>query len=395
MSLPSWDLQSFAFGWNLNITKNEYTIPQCSSVTLQYWGSINNRIVNPPPTPPYNLVLYSGGFEPWTISLNNSDDSAAATGITQWLAELPVGPVFAVSMKDSRGYSGGLMDATIRMTPVAGCDAASLLKASSLSINMDGSYQCREALVTVNNGVPPYTLEVIPLGGNYKTIHFALSPLRLTLDMSAGMSFWCTYTYHSHVHIHEFFSKVAVSDSQGSSGVKGPYLIDSSPDNSCLGLATTVTAGRFSTLYPGGTARPTEVGGVPSPSSATTFTNAAVVMAVLIPLLAIAIAMALLWLCFRHSSRYYPFERERPRVGYPNNYISEYTPVPAAESTVPTMDTLDRSSSSTSPHTSSNMSHTRVLVNPNSHYLGPIEIEPLTFGTVEDLIATKNRPSAT
>ncbi|CAE7146263.1 unnamed protein product [Rhizoctonia solani] len=347
-NLPPWDLLSFTFGWGSNITT---TISQCDSVTLDYVGTVNGRMVNPPPTPPYAIVLYSGEFEPLTISVNNS----AATGNTQWLVNLPVGPTFAVAMKDSRGYSGGVLNPAVKMVPGAGCDLTSPLKASSLNISVnDISTQCQDIYVAVNNGTPPYTLEVISLGGQTpKTTHFALSPLRFTLDLNTTTEYWC---------------------------VKGSYKVGFSSDKSCLGAATTVTAGKFTTMYPGGTALPTlgNPGGPEAGSSAgLKSVNIAVFMAVLVPFLSVACALVLLWLCFRHSSPDYLLDAlDRSKIGDSDGYASEYTPVPI-EYTSQDMDpTSSRVCSSSFTVKSSHSKTPRLFVNPDSHYLGPVEQEP-------------------
>ncbi|KDN36312.1 hypothetical protein RSAG8_10934, partial [Rhizoctonia solani AG-8 WAC10335] len=375
--LPPWDLLSFTFGWGSNITT---TISQCDSVTLNYQGTVNGRTVNPPPTPPYTLILYSGEFETWKMSLDNS----AATGNTQWLASLPVGPKFAVAMKDSRGYSGGIHDPAVQMTPGSGCNLTIPLKASSLNISVnDNSLQCQEVFVTVNNGVPPYTLKVIPLDNRTsKTMRFAISPLRFTLDLSVDVEYW-----------------LAVHDSQGGSGVKGSYKVGFSLDESCLNVATTVTAGKLrcqrllqSWLFirrimlecgnncdsghvfhvisgrntsaqwgctrRTGSRRPAQwiqivrffaiypYLGQPFKRS----TNEAIFMAMAIPFMTVVFSLVLLWLCFRYSSRCCPSDR--------------------------------RDSSASLRH----------LVNPDLHPLGPIKAEPFDPATRYQQSATEHCP---
>ncbi|CAE6474128.1 unnamed protein product [Rhizoctonia solani] len=360
-NLPPWDLLSFRFGWDLNITT---TIPQCSTVTFDYQGTTNGRVVNPSPTPPYNLIMYSDGFEPWTISMNNS----ATNGQTQWLANLPAGPTFAVSMEDSRGYSGGVLYKAVEMAPGVGCDLASPLRASSLDISIDGSrwiFLCRETLVTVSNGSPPYMLKFISLDHQTpKTMRFALSPFRFRLDASAGVEYW-----------------MAVYDSRGGSGVKGPYQVESSLDGSCLGLATTVTAGKFSTIYPGGTARPDETGGGPESENVLNgfwvSANTAAIMAVLIPLVTIAFASVLLRLCFKHSHRLYPLDsRGLRRIEHPSDYYVEC--MPAAKCGGRNADTASdqKSSGAFEPPDSAKLKR---LVNPDSHHLGPVDAEFFDF----------------
>ncbi|CAE6431293.1 unnamed protein product [Rhizoctonia solani] len=359
-NLPPWDLLSFVFG----LYAGDKQLPgpemaRCSNFNVRYWASINGRTANPQPTPPYNLVLYSGGYEPWTVSMNNS----AITGSTPWLANLPVGSAFAIAMKDSRGYSGGILEYMVHMTPGLGCDSTSTLKRSSLSIDVDSNStrQCGEALVTVNNGAPPFTLEIIRIN-------------IFKVDLSADTKYL-----------------LAVSDSQGSSGVKGPYVVKASPDNSCLGEATTVVAGKFSTLYSGGTALPTEVSGAPDPSIGHRLpTNVAIVMALSIPLSAIAFAVLLLWLCFRRSTRYYSSDSHE-RVGYPTSYVSEYTPVPTEYIGPATSSTSDGSfCTSNSLLKLSSSVPPEVPASPNSHYIAPLEAEAFDPGTLHPPKAIEN-----
>ncbi|KDN51102.1 hypothetical protein RSAG8_00731, partial [Rhizoctonia solani AG-8 WAC10335] len=234
-SLPPWDRTPFTFGWNGNET-GPYTLPQCSNTTWNYWEKGNNRDPNPPPSPPYQLVIYAGGYVPYMVPLNNT----VATGNTTWIANLPVGPRYGISMKDSKNYTAGVLDQPLLMTPEAGCNAANPLKPSTLDVEVTGSGQCQQAFINVKNGTAPYRMEVVPMNTQQKTLHYASSPFGVTLDMGAGV---------------EYF--LAVYDSAGNSAVMGSYNILASPDNSCLGEAATVTAGQYSTLYPGGTSSAT------------------------------------------------------------------------------------------------------------------------------------------
>jgi hypothetical protein len=49
------------------------SVRQCSNITFDYWDSIGaNLVANPPPTAPYNVVVYAAGMEPLLVPMNNS-----------------------------------------------------------------------------------------------------------------------------------------------------------------------------------------------------------------------------------------------------------------------------------------------------------------------------------
>ncbi|KAH7320427.1 hypothetical protein B0J17DRAFT_773080 [Rhizoctonia solani] len=282
-NFPPWDLLSFTFGSDPNITT---TISQCSTVTLGYQGVVGGRVVNPSPTPPYSLVFYSDEFEPWSISMNNS-------GIIS-------------------GYQRRRQQLTVPRNP----------------------YDCEQ-------WVSPYTLEFISFDHRTpKTMRFALSPFRLTLDISPGIEYW-----------------LVIYDSRGGSGVKGPYQAESSSDDSCLGAAATMTAGRFSTAF-------------------ALSANTAIIVALLIPLGTIVFASVLLRLCFKHSSRYYPLDPpHQPRTECPPNCFSEYM-LPVTYGSENTDMTLDQKISGTLAIEPPDSAQLKKFINPDLHHLGPVEVEP-------------------
>ncbi|KAG8708310.1 hypothetical protein FRC09_001320 [Ceratobasidium sp. 395] len=231
-TLPPWDLLGFTFGTEPEVLS---AVGQCSNVTVDYYNTADNgKIANPPPTAPHNIVVYAAGSQVLNVPLNNS----ATSGQFKWRMNLPTGQSYGVSMKDSKGYSGGIITPMLKVVPgPASCNAVNPLKPSSLDVTVSGNSQCGQTVVDVKNGTAPYTIEFVPADNRQqKTIHFASSPFNVVLDMSTGV---------------EYF--LAVYDSAGHSSVQGAYTIASSSDNSCLGAATTVSAGMFSTLYPGGT----------------------------------------------------------------------------------------------------------------------------------------------
>ncbi|CAE6442272.1 unnamed protein product [Rhizoctonia solani] len=276
-SLPPWDRTPFTFGWNGNET-GPYTLPQCSNTTWNYWEKGNNRDPNPPPSPPYQLVIYAGGYVPYMVLLNNT----VATGNTTWIANLPVGPRYGISMKDSKNYTAGASRNLI----------STLNQTYSGHVEVTGSGQCQQAFINVKNGTAPYRMEVVPMNTQQKTLHYASSPFGVTLDMGAGV---------------EYF--LAVYDSAGNSAVMGSYNILASPDNSCLGEAATVTAGQYSTLYPGGTSSATAA----SASSNGLATSTVIGIAVTVPVAAIILTALLLWFCYKQNRRQRELE-EKPEI---------------------------------------------------------------------------------
>ncbi|KAJ1308782.1 hypothetical protein OPQ81_004472 [Rhizoctonia solani] len=391
-NLPPWDQLSFTFGWNANLTKT-YTLPQCFNTTWQYWGTFNGRTANPPPSPPYHAVLYAGGYQPYIIPLNNS----VATGESNWIADLPVGPRFGVSMMDSKNYTGGILDQPLVMTSSPGCNVANPLKPSTLDVEVTGSGQCQQAIINVKNGTAPYMLEVVPMNIQQKTIHYASSPFSLILDISAGVEYY-----------------LAVYDSVGNSAVMGPYNILASSDNSCLGEAATVTAGQFSTLYPGGTSIPTSratIGSATSTGSHGLATSAVVGIAVGVPIVAIILTALLLWLCYKQNRSQHGLE-EKPEIDPADSYPhTGYTPVPTTgnfytgsyhdvsssghyNAPLPIPYSLPSTASdrntirtmgdtgTSEPSSTALSGKRRLFVNPDAHNLGPIDVEPFDPSSV-------------
>ncbi|KAG8681671.1 hypothetical protein FRC08_015490, partial [Ceratobasidium sp. 394] len=317
-TLPPWDSLGFTFGTEPELN----SIAQCANVTFDYYNTIDvNTYANPPPTAPYSIVIYGAEAQTLNIPLNNS----ATSGQYKWRVNLPAGQSYAVSMKDAKGYSGGILSPLVKVTPgAAGCNPGpSPIRASSLDVSVSGNSQCGLATVAVNNGTAPYTIEFVPADNRQqKTIHFATSPFNVVLDMSAGV---------------EYF--LALYDSAGHSSVKGVYTIAPSSDNSCLGAATTISAGMFSTLYPGGTSiasatvRATAAPG--SASSSKLSSGAVIGIAVAIPVVVIVLALLALWFCYRRNRRQKLRNTgEKPEIDQfdpPEPHVQGgYTPVPTA-----------------------------------------------------------------
>lgn len=394
--LPPWSQLSFAFGWTANKT-GTYTLPQCFNTTWQYYGTVNNRVANPPPSPPYHALIYAGGYEPYTIQFDNTE----TTGESRWIANLPLDHRFGVSMMDSKNYTGGILDQPLVMTPGTGCNLANPLKPASLDVEVFGSGQCQQAIINVKNGTAPYRLEVVPMDIQQKVIHYEKSPFSVTLDISAGL---------------EYF--LAVYDSVGNSAVKGSYTITPSSDNSCLGEAVTITAGQFSTLYPGGTATPTS-SATAGPSSNALPTSAVIGIAVAVPIAAIILTALLLWFCYKQNHRRHDQEDKPeidPVVAYPHagyaavpttathftgsyhdvsttgHYSSPYPmpyPLPLTASDRNTIRTVGDASMS-EPSSAGFSEKRRYLINPDAHNMGPIDVEPFDPSSISG--SSSSRP---
>ncbi|CEL62516.1 hypothetical protein RSOLAG1IB_04872 [Rhizoctonia solani AG-1 IB] len=378
--LPPWDPSNFYFDL-------PGSIPQCSNATWDYM-SINTA--NPLPKPPYYGVFYTGGYEPYKIQFRNRD----LTGSLNWTANLPLDLTFGASMFDSEHYTSGMLERTIKMTAQPGCNVTNPLTPSTLDVEVTGnSGQCQMSWVNIKNGTPPYKLEIAPLGRHQKTIHFMTSPLGFVLDMGAGLDYW-----------------LAVYDSAGRAAVMGSYSVSVTSDTACLEAASTITAGKFSTMYPGGTTTFT--------TSATAAATSApshelakptiIGIAVGVSIVAIAIAALLMWFCYKRYRRRNGLEEKsniEPVYVYPG---VQYTPVPmtgtsltfaesqyaasnsgyysppiASPYSLPPTASGNRNSIhtvggvSTAEHSSTGFSEKRRhLVNSDPHNLGGIYVEP-------------------
>ncbi|CAE6441424.1 unnamed protein product [Rhizoctonia solani] len=220
--LPPWDSSNFFFDL-------PGSVQQCTNATWRYQ---RKEGATPLPTPPYHALLYTEGYQPYRVQFNNED----IDGEVNWVANLPLGFTFGVSMFDSNNYTGGVLEKTLEMESRAGCNIQNPLIPSTLDVEVTGKpEQCQMVLIDIKNGTSPYKLEITPKAAYQKTIRFEANQLGFVLDMSAGMDYW-----------------LAVYDSAGHSAVKGSYKVSEYKDD-CLGVASTVK-GQVSTLYPGGAA---------------------------------------------------------------------------------------------------------------------------------------------
>ncbi|KAF8607951.1 hypothetical protein BDV93DRAFT_552761 [Ceratobasidium sp. AG-I] len=212
---------------------------QCSNLDIGYslnLGTDEAATANPPPTPPYSLILYRGGSQPLVFPVNNK----GTHGSFQWVNNLAVGPPYTMSMRDSQGYSGGIVF-IFTMVPGSGCNLTDPMKPNTLDVAITGTAQCGQADIVVNNGAAPYKLVIIAANLQPKTLYFATNIFSITLDMAEATQYY-----------------IVMNDSLGNSATSGLYGVAGSADASCLERAQTVTAGMFSTLYSGsGVATPT------------------------------------------------------------------------------------------------------------------------------------------
>ncbi|KAG8746825.1 hypothetical protein FRC10_003347 [Ceratobasidium sp. 414] len=202
-TLPPWDQFTFTFFWE------PYTLPieQCALLNIQYRTSLGNSTgyqADPPPTPPYQLILYRGGSQPLVIPVNNSskptsaasraqyaEDRPEQSGIFQWVANLVLGPSYTMAMKDAKGYSGGIASIFTMAPGAGGCNLTpDPMEPSTLDVSVSGSVQCGQTNLVVGNGTAPYKLEVVPGYGQPKTLYFATNQFGITLDMSAGTQYF-------------------------------------------------------------------------------------------------------------------------------------------------------------------------------------------------------------
>ncbi|CAE6415500.1 unnamed protein product [Rhizoctonia solani] len=394
--LPPWDPSNFYFDL-------PGSIPQCSNATWEYM-SIKNA--NPLPKPPYYAVFYTGGYEPYQIKFSNRD----LTGSLNWTANLPLGLTFGASMFDSEGYTSGMLERTIKMTPQAECNVTNPLKPSTLDVEVTGeSGQCQMSWVNIKNGTPPYRLEIAPLARHQKTIHFMTSPLGFVLDMGAGLDYW-----------------LAVYDSAGHSAVMGEYSVSVTSETACLEAASTVTAGRFSTMYPGGTttfATSTTATATSAPSNGLV-SSTIIGIAVGVPIAAVIVIVLLIWLCYKPYRRrnelrekpeiqpvyvypgpqYSPVPTTGSSLAFPGSHydassIGYYSPPIATPYSLPLTAASNRNSiqtvgyANTSDTSSTGLSEKRRhLVNPNLHDLGLIAVEPFDPNSLSGPSKARSEP---
>ncbi|CAE6527628.1 unnamed protein product [Rhizoctonia solani] len=227
-NLPPWDQETFSFGWNPYVN----TMQQCSTVKILFDTDLGSPKfhANPPPAPPYTVIVYTGGYQPLTLAVGNIGQN----GTYSWVVNLPLGPMYMLAMKDSAGYTGGV---SLRwsMTAGTGCTLnPSPLSPAALSITRNGNSQCGNVNYVVSNGTSPFQVEIIPEVRQQKTLHFETNQFGFVLDLPAGLSFF-----------------VAITDANGNAAVDGILTVGTSNDNTCLNAAATVSVGMATSMYTG------------------------------------------------------------------------------------------------------------------------------------------------
>ncbi|CCO29172.1 hypothetical protein BN14_03176 [Rhizoctonia solani AG-1 IB] len=310
---------------------------------------------HPTPKAPYHGVFYAGGYEPYRIQFNNTN----LTGKLGWIANLPLDVTFGVSMFDVEDYTSGWA-----MPDVLGQHQ-----------EWDSALQTRDRAHRPTS--KDDTLYDKPFGAGF------------VLDMSAGLDYW-----------------LVAYDSAGHSAVMGSYKVSVTSETTCLEAASTVTAGRFSTMYPGGT---TTFGSSTTATATATsvasnssgLTKPAIIgIAVGVPIVAITIIALLIWFCYvRRRQQDGPEEKSEiePSYAYPaaqyattpvagsyrdassGGYYSppittSYSPPPTSAGNRNTIHTVG--DASTVDRSSVLSEKRRHLINPDAHSSGPINTEP-------------------
>ncbi|KAF8755053.1 hypothetical protein RHS01_05621 [Rhizoctonia solani] len=309
---------------------------------------------------PYHGVFYAGGYEPYRVQFHNRD----LTGKLNWTANLPEGIAFGSSMFDSEDYTSGMLERTTTFTPQPGCNVTNPLTPSTLDVEVTGdSGQCQMSWINIKNGTPPYRLEIAPLGRHQKTIHFLTSPLGFVLDMGRALIIGVRiYAFITH---HKFPIDLFIN-----------FLTS---ETACLEAASTVTAGRFSTMYPGGT---------------TTFTTSATATATSMPSNGLDTAEEMNSKKSPISSQYTILEfntrqsqqQEPPSLfagshhgGSSNGYCSPplASPYSLSATGADNRNTIYSLGDTNTIRSSMALSEKRRhLINPDAHTLGPINAEP-------------------
>ncbi|ELU38981.1 SKG6 domain-containing protein [Rhizoctonia solani AG-1 IA] len=285
-----------------------------------------------------------------------------------------------------------MLERTVSMTPRAGCNLANPLKPSTLDVEVTGeSGQCQMSWVNIKNGTPPYQLEIAPIGRHQKTIHFMT---------------------------------MAVYDSAGHSAVMGSYKVSVTSETACLEAASTVTAGRFSTMYPGGTTTfATSTAATATSTSSPSNTGqlpAIIAIAVAVPVAVIFVVALLIWFCYeRHRRRndseekadieppyVYPDAQYANRAGTPvtgslrDASSGYYSPPLATPYSPPPTSTGNRSTiyttgdAPTAERSSMILSEKRRhLINPDAHSSGPINAEPFDPELLSGPSKTQSEPA--
>lgn len=216
--LTPWDNQLFDFGWDPYVS----TITRCSRIGITW----NERpTANPSSTPPYQILILYGGYQPIIIATE-------ASHAYSWIASLPVGGPYILYMKDASDYTGGTSLVFNVQDPGAGvaCGATSQFSTNSLRVTSTGTNaECSNLVVTTQGGTPPYTMQIFANERPPKTTTWTTSTMSYTIDLQPPEQFF-----------------VMVTDSTGRRGVEGIHSVLNG-DTSCYNQAMTVIEGALPT----------------------------------------------------------------------------------------------------------------------------------------------------
>ncbi|KAG8863489.1 hypothetical protein FRB96_008229 [Tulasnella sp. 330] len=222
--LPPWEAQTIEFGWNGPQT----SVTQCQVTTIQ-WDTRAGAI--PPPTPPYQFVLYREGYSPLVYP-------AGTNGTYLWQVDVPIGGPYMMSMNDAANGTGGVVETFSVVADPAGetCPTWALVPAT-LSFTLGAPTNvCNTIPITAVGGTPPFTMTILPDNATPKTIHYASGHFDYVLDVASG-----TNTF------------LVLKDANGESGVSQQFNVGGGTNTSCLTAATTLAPGSaaLASIYPG------------------------------------------------------------------------------------------------------------------------------------------------
>ncbi|KAG8863491.1 hypothetical protein FRB96_008231 [Tulasnella sp. 330] len=286
--LPPWETQTFEFGW----PGNQTDVTACTTIKI---GWFTNPGAIPPPTSPYQVVVYREGYSPLVYS-------NLTGGLFHWSVNLPVGGPYMMSMNDAAGGTGGVAATfSVVASPDGETCLGSGITPASLAFNLNGpTTVCETIPITATGGTPPFKLTVLPDNSPPKTINYASGNFAYVLDVAPALKTF-----------------LLLQDSTGKSGVSQQFVVGSSTNTSCLTAAATLAPGSpaLTTEYPGLSTTATTAA-TTSAAATSTGTHSSTKVAVIVgPTVAVLLALlAILILLLRRRKRRKAMEREDPEL---------------------------------------------------------------------------------
>ncbi|KAG8863488.1 hypothetical protein FRB96_008228 [Tulasnella sp. 330] len=284
--LPPWETQTIEFGWNGPQT----SITQCSVVTIQ-WDTRAGAI--PPPTPPYQFVLYREGYSPLVYP-------AGSNGTYLWQVDVPNGGPYMMSMNDAANGTGGVAETfSVVSDPNAVTCPTGALTPATLAFNLGAvTNVCNTIPITTVGGTPPFTMTVLPDNAPPKIIHYGSGHFDYVLDVPAGTNTFLT-----------------IKDANGQAGVSQQFTVGSNTNTSCLTAATTLAPGApaLASIYPG----------IPNPSNSKSINIGIIIGPAVGGLVVILVTLSLLlfWCKKRGASR--RRTGDLTPMGSPNDHMGQ------------------------------------------------------------------------